>query len=62
LSGFAINFSPDQSVRYDADGLPVETLAEPYVPGPVQAFIGKREVCWCFAADADDESAEGTRR
>lgn len=62
LTGFAINFSPDHAVRYDADGLPVETLAEPYAPGHVQVFVENREVRWRFEANADDELAEGTTR
>lgn len=62
LTGFAINFSHNRSVRYDANGRPVETLAEPYAPGSVQVFVGKKEVRWRIEAIADDGSAEDATR
>ena len=42
--GFVVNYSPDQAVRYDLDGTPVEVLPTAYRIGEVQLWIGKKRV------------------
>jgi hypothetical protein len=40
--GFIINYSPDQAVRYDLDGTPIEVLSKAYRPGEVSlSFVGR---------------------
>jgi hypothetical protein len=41
-TGFVVNYTPDQAVRFDLDGKPVERLAHAYSPGEVTLALGKR--------------------
>jgi hypothetical protein len=43
-TGFIVNYTPDNAVRFDLEGIPVEQLSHAYRPGEVGVFIGKREL------------------
>ena len=42
--GFVINYTPDEAVRYNLEGHPVEILEEAYRPGEIEIRIGGRLV------------------
>src|SRR4051812_25743247 len=42
--GFIVNYSPDQALRCDLDGRPLEVLGKAYRPGDVGLSIGGRPV------------------
>ena len=48
--GFVVNYSPDQAVRGDLDGTPLEVLAKAYRIGEVQLWIGRKRVEPAFMA------------
>jgi hypothetical protein len=43
-TGFIVNYTPDNAVRFDLNGVPVEQSGRAYRPGKVNVFIGKREL------------------
>jgi hypothetical protein len=43
-TGFIVNYTPDDAVRYDLNGEPVEHRDAAYRPGIVKLFIGKQRV------------------
>ena len=57
LTGFAINYSPNCSVRYDTDGRPLETLGEPYAPGRAFVLIDDKPIRFAFlpTEESDEE-------
>jgi len=42
--GFIVNYSPDQALRCDLDGRPLEVLEKAYRPGDVRLSLGGRPV------------------
>jgi hypothetical protein len=42
--GFIVNYTPDQALRCDLDGQPLEVLPKAYRPGEVELSIGGRPV------------------
>jgi hypothetical protein len=42
--GFVTNYTPDEAVRYNLEGHPVEILEEAYRPGEIEIRIGGRPV------------------
>jgi hypothetical protein len=42
--GFIVNYAPDQALRCDLDGEPLEVLPKAYRIGEVQLWIGKKRV------------------
>lgn len=43
-TGFIVNYTPDQAVRFDCEGCLVETLTRAYRPGQVSLTLGRRPV------------------
>ena len=43
-TGFVVNYDPDQSIRFDLDGNPVEALSHAYRPGEVTLTIGRTTI------------------
>ncbi len=43
-TGFIINYSPDDAVRFDLRGNPVEVLSRAYSPAQIELQIGRRKV------------------
>jgi hypothetical protein len=43
-TGFIVNYTPDNAVRFDLDGVPVEQSGRAYRPSEVDVFIGKRRL------------------
>jgi len=41
---FVVNYSPDEAVRCDLDGRPLEVLTKAYRPGEVIVHLGGRRV------------------
>jgi hypothetical protein len=50
-TGFVVNYTPDHAVRFDLDGLPVETLTHAYRPGVVTLYLGNRPFPFRFLPD-----------
>ena len=42
--GFVINYTPNNAVRFDKSGDPIEVFSEAYVPGQVQIEMGNRRI------------------
>ena len=42
--GFVINYTPDEALRCDLEGQPLEVLAKAYRPGEIKIRIGGRPV------------------
>jgi hypothetical protein len=43
-TGFVVNYTPDNAVRFDMEGRPVEIFAHAYRPGEVTLYLGNREL------------------
>jgi len=43
-TGFIVNYTPDNAVRFDLEGIPVERLNRAYLPGQVRVSVGRREL------------------
>jgi hypothetical protein len=43
-TGFVVNYTPDNAVRFDLEGRPVEKLTRAYQPGEVTLYLGRQAV------------------
>jgi len=43
-TGFVVNYTPDQAVRFDLNGKPVDRLRYAYSPGEITLRLGKRKI------------------
>jgi hypothetical protein len=43
-TGFVVNYTPDQAVRFDLDAKPVERRPHAYSPGEITLRLGKRKI------------------
>jgi hypothetical protein len=43
-TGFIVNYTPDHAVRFDLEGIPIETFTHAYRPGEVTLHLSGREL------------------